>query len=255
MSATEEHKLQLIGENPLFYQTFLNLLNSTEEIDIETQHLVCTAGFTNVLKDANAKGGLTYEIVKEMAPYMKRMLCKPQSLMVDTDDYYIAEDELLSFTYICYRWLLMLDFDWPDLSPQARKEKLMETLEMLPSEIHGTKTFYYVLASRNGYHIFLLSHKMEMGSKQAIDLMLCVKSDPYYVVLSYLRGWSVRLSRKSGEENVVSLYKYVCAYGTGSPIDHCMVAMDIHLKLTGYYDTPDISEEQIRKQKPYSQEV
>lgn len=229
-----EDDVILIPSKPLFYQTFIDIVNSADEIDPEIQSSVQTVGFTNTLKEINKSGILTYELVTEIAPYLKKMLCKPQRLLADTEDYYVAEDELLSLYYICYRWLLMLDFDYPTLKPEEREKELKNTLDGLPKIIRDIPTYFRVYSSRNGYHVFLLSHKMERGSREAIQLMLDCKSDPYYIILSYLRGWSVRISSKFNEPSADKLYNYVCDYGSGIPLDECIAALDAHLQLSSY---------------------
>ena len=218
----------------MFYQTFLDILETEDEIDIEKQSAICTSGFTNTLKTLNANGGLTYELIKEIAPYMKRMLCKPQNLIADTEDYYIAEDEIISLYYICYKWLLMLDIDLPHLEKEEREQQLIVVLDSLPQTIRGIPTLYHVYSTRKGYHIFIVSHKMEKGSKEAIDIMLNSTTDPYYTILSYLRGWSVRLSHKNDEPPTIHLYHYVRSHGTGYANPQCIAAVDLHLKLSTY---------------------
>ena len=227
--------INLIPSKPLFYQTFLDILNEDDQLDEAKQSQICTVGFTNTLKEVNSTGGLTYDLVKEMAPYFKRMLRKPQHLLADNEDYYVAEDEILSYYYVCYRWLLMLDLDWSQLSPEDRQNQLHITLGALPQVIEDRSTLYQVYSSRNGYHIFLVSHKMELGSREAIELMLHARSDPYYTILSYLRGWSVRISRKHNEPPCPRLYEYVCSYGLpDSILPECQTALNVHLQLSTF---------------------
>ena len=141
----------------------------------------------------------------------KQMICKPQKLIENNKDYYVALDKYTNTIYICYKELLMLDIDLWKNDNKINLEKLNESLEL-----------FDVYKSKNGYHIFCISKKYDYNNVNTIQFMIDNNSDFYYNFYTYLRGFCVRLNRKQNEyQELISkrlcpfIYKYVGRYGKG----------------------------------------
>ena len=58
-----------------------------------------------------------------------------------------------------------------------------------------------VLRSNNGYHIFVTNRYFDYKDKSTIDYLIDFKCDINYIICCYIRGFSVRISKKSVEES------------------------------------------------------
>jgi len=136
---------------------------------------------------------------------MSHSLLKPQRLLIDKDDYYIAIDLLTNTYYICYRDVMMIDVD-----RYKNKDIGVDTLDEIKYKLANYPEFFFrIFSSRNGYHIFVINKSLDYKSEESIKLMYDLNCDFYYIVYSYLRGWSVRFNKKKGEENIDNLYLWI----------------------------------------------
>lgn len=144
--------------------------------------------------------------VKMLSYVMAHSMLKPQRLLVDDNDYYVAVDLFTNTYYMCYRDVMMIDID----RYKTNGELPVDTLEDIKIKLSKhPKLFFRIYSSRNGYHIFVINKSMNYKSDESIRLMSELGCDFYYIVYSYLRGWSVRLNKKKGEENIDTLYTWV----------------------------------------------
>ena len=156
--------------------------------------------------------------VKILSYVMSHSLLKPQRLLLDDDDYYVAIDMYTNTYYICYRDLMMIDID-----RYKSKDDTTDTLNDIKVKLSNyPELFFRIYSSRNGYHIFVINKSMNYKSDESIKLMYDLGCDYYYIVYSYLRGWSVRLNKKKGEENIDKLYSWV-----GDVVKGCFFSSDI----------------------------
>lgn len=135
--------------------------------------------------------------VKIFATLMAHTILKPQQLLIDNEDYYIAIDMLTNTYYICYRNLMMIDCD-----NYKFEGDIIATLVKYPH------LYFRIYQSRNGYHVFILNKSFDYKSDESIELMINLHCDFYYTVYTYLRGWCVRLNKKRPEQEDI-LYKWV----------------------------------------------
>jgi len=133
-----------------------------------------------------------------LVPFTIQSMRKPQRLVYDADDYYIALDIMTHTYYMCFRTLLMVDID--------QKE--------LPELPTNNGELWEVHETRRGYHVFALHKPYTYGSKEAMDLMLQMNCDVHYANYSALRGWSVRLNRKKGDGEMLP-FKFHSYVGCG----------------------------------------
>ena len=71
---------------------------------------------------------------------------------------------------------------------------------------------------------------MDYRDDDALKIMLDLGTDFYYVVFSYLRGWSVRLNKKR-RDTTDELYSYIGDIGTGVADPHLDKLVTLHLNL------------------------
>jgi hypothetical protein len=188
--------------SPRFYRSYLDLASdeTPPDIDPEALLLLKDRGFSKFIIENEDP----VTAVKMIAYTMSHSLLKPQRLLVDDDDYYVAIDLFTNTYYICYRNLLMIDVD------RYKQDVGTDTLEDLKLKLNKHPEFFFrIYSSRNGYHVFVLNRKMDYKSDESIRLMKDLGSDFYYIVYTYLRGWSVRLNKKKGEENRDDLYEWI----------------------------------------------
>ena len=186
---------------PKYYQSYIDLAQNPEIPDIpeETLKKLQDRGFSKFLishEDPTVS-------VKLLAHVMRHSILKPQRVLVDDDDYYVAIDLVTNTYYICYRNLLMIDID------RYKQEGIDDALADIRSKLTNYPQYAFrIYESRNGYHLFVLNQGFDRKSDEAIRLMYEVGCDFFYIVYSYLRGWSVRLNRKQGEDSE-NLYTWV----------------------------------------------
>jgi hypothetical protein len=132
---------------------------------------------------------------------------RPQKLIIDTKRYYVALDIFTSTFYICFRHLAMIDIDTTDDSNDIKRQE--ECLLALPGGPHC----YEVHNTRKGRHIFCLSQAFVAGSDPAIQFLAQNGCDPKYAEYAKVRGWSVRLNHKKGENHLETIYTNIRRIG------------------------------------------
>lgn len=212
-----------------FYQSFVDILNAKEATDVKdsidgpTTKQLANGVFREMLL---AEHGKTIEMIKAMAPSLAGAIRKPQRLLHDDEDYYVAIDSMTDTFYVCYRELLMIDIDF--YKDMSTIELMVDHFKDYCAKHPGLKFKLY--KSRNGIHGFLVSRRSKYTDEQTLALQLDLQSDFYYVVYSYLRGWSVRLNKKATDTKD-ELYEYLCDVGDGLADEHLLKLVNLHLEL------------------------
>lgn len=258
----------------LFYQSFLDLADQliTEKLSEHDQSASVVACKSEICSDDQIVGfipnkffryfllsklGKNISSVKILSKYVLKTLIKPQHLITDHSDYYVAIDMSTRTGYICYKKLLMLDLDFykipvkSDVSAKqptnrgfvrkiTRETLIKQLITQLKAKCHKDHLFK-IFSTRNGIHAFLISHPMDRIKDDTIKLQLEMGSDFYYIIYSYLRGWSVRLNRKRAEIQIDEsdklsrsniLYRDLGTIGTGQADKHLIALVDLHIKLS-----------------------
>lgn len=218
-----------------FYQTFVDILNheETKLLDGPTSKQLANGVFRQMLL---AEHGKTIEMIKAMAPSLAGAIRKPQRLLHDDEDYYVAIDSMTDTYYVCYRQLLMIDIDfYKDLSTAG---EMVTHFEKYCARHPGLRFKLY--KSRNGIHAFLVSHRSDYKADGILALQLELQSDFYYVVYSYLRGWSVRLNKKTTDIKD-QLYEHICDVGDGVADEHLVKLVNLHLELVEVFKAAPIN--------------
>lgn len=209
-----------------FYETYLNIINSTEIIEIEE---LKESGFRKRLFETQKHN---YELVKLMSTAVRHTLQKPQRVLHDDEDYYVGIDLYTNTYYVCYRDLLMVDIDYYKNDTTYTEDEILNKFREYCRKHPGS--LFRIYRSRNGIHAFLISHKSNHKDPECINLMLDMGSDFYYTVYSYLRGWSVRLNKKETDTKD-QLYEYIGEIGTGEPIKRLEQQVNLHINLVDVF--------------------
>lgn len=211
-----------IEESMGYFQHFLRLLE-TEELPGRKRFR--NRQFCQYLID---KHGFTNEIVAELAPILTESVCKPQMLIEDHEDSYVAVDMRTNTLYMCSRDLLMADVDLKD------DETVDDALERAQQFCNERPTaLLRVFRTRKGLHIFRVDAACPHTTDTAIKDLICLGGDPYHIIYSKIRGFSVRLNRK--ENDVDPLYTELDTIGTGKADDCLSELVDLHLILVDHY--------------------
>jgi hypothetical protein len=224
-----------------FYQSFVDLGNENPSYPKELDD-------SNFRQFLLTKTGKTPDVITTLAPALQRKIIKPQHLLHDDPDYYIAIDMLTNTYYQCFRSLLMVDLDFyknptssPDSNPDASlQEKAQPLLDKLSQYcLNHPDLRFSVYTSQNGLHLFLLSQPMHYRQIESLQMMLDLGCDFFYIVYAYLRGWCVRLNRKKRENHSDPLYRYLTDIGTGPTNEYLQKLVQLHLNLTEVFrDVP-----------------
>jgi len=203
-----------------FYQTYIKLLDD----DFNFRKSRELTEFEKKLKHGKfrsfllSKIGANFNTITLIEKIMRSGMLRPQRLIIDTDDFYIACDMLTNTYYICYKYLMMIDIDFYKSDIQGKgitsteDNQQDDTLRLFQNDVHEHPDHCWTLyRTRGGIHAFLNSKSYAYSSEESCNLMLRLGSDFNYVVYSYLRGWCVRLNRKQKEEFVK--VEFMCKVG------------------------------------------
>lgn len=157
----------------------------------------------------------------ETAPYYLQGVKREQILIETNKDYYIARDSKTNTVYICYKNILMLDFDNDDV----------DVLNLLQSE--SDKSFK-IYKTKRGYHAFCISQPFEYRNKETVEYMLKFPVDVDYIRYCYIRGFCTRLNRKFEESNG-DLYEYITITNEGLVNKDLEKLVDLHIKKSKKY--------------------
>jgi hypothetical protein len=193
----------------LFHKTFLNILENKDPLINETNQQVEKKNLETIYKIQSV------DDVIHMAPQFIHGVKRQQTLIKTSRDYYIARDQITNTVYICYKNLLTIDIDNPDLDLDTLKQKL--------STIPETFRIY---RSKRGYHIYCTSREFDYRSKQSAEFMLDNFCDPYYCIYSYIRGFCTRLNNKFDCEGM-QIYEYIGQVGTVNELDRLLHLVNV----------------------------
>lgn len=155
------------------------------------------------------------KMIKLIAPMFLQKIKRPQIIREESNDYYIAYDEKDAREYICYKNLLCVDID--------------KAINFDIDNFRNSKYLWRLIKTNRGYHCFLVSEHIEYRSDKMLDIMLEYKSDYYYTIFSYLRGFCVRLNKKEHEEYKVTIYKDCGYFGNGTLDSKLDKLVNLHL--------------------------
>lgn len=227
-----------------FYQTYVNLLDqdyrSREAADLtEFEKRLRFSKFRTFFLESQ---GYTFESILRIERIMLTGMLRPQRLLIDQSNFYVACDMITNTYYICYKHLMMIDIDFykesKDKEPGGNSEgRIHQILDMFKLDAKESRRCWGIYRTKGGIHAFLLSKKMDHHNKESVDLMIKLGSDFNYIIYSYLRGWCVRLNRKKKEDQV--RYTDLGVIGDGALEEHIKL-VNLHLNLVNVFkdETP-----------------
>src|SRR5206468_367307 len=241
-----------MAETFKFYRSYVDLL--TEDYNLrssreltEFEKLLRHSKFRKYYLD---KYGYSYASIQKIKIIMRMGMLRPQRLITDHQDFYVASDMMTNTYYINYKNLMMIDIDFykPSFSLLKGSEKDPGDIENTKKDSGGSERAASIIKifkedviqnpqncwtlykSHGGVHAFLNSKNMDYRSEEAIEMMLTFGCDFNYLIYSHLRGWCVRLNRKTKETTIT--YEPLGIIGNKSLIDkNLQELIDLHLNL------------------------
>jgi hypothetical protein len=137
--------------------------------------------------------------------YLIVYLNKPQRLLKDNSNYYIAIDLLTNIKYICFKNFCILDFD---INKNNFTNK-NDILEYLDNNKLLNNLVYYRVETERGYHIYLLDKPRLYSDIDTFYFLNNFESDIYYKFYCYIRGFSIRLSFKDNDNYIYKSIKLI----------------------------------------------
>lgn len=114
--------------------------------------------------------------------------------------------------YLKFYDILVIDYDDKNL------ENLHKTLDKY-------EFAYKIYETKNGYHVYIVSHKIPYNDELSREISLSLNSDKRYIIYSKYNGYNIRLSKKDYEDKF--FYKFVEDYGKGKPNEELISLIDI----------------------------
>ncbi len=212
-----------------------NNIISTSQTNVspENTHLHLLKTDPSYRKKVILEAGHAVQTVLMIAPVLLPRIIKPQQLIHDDPDYYVAVDQVTNTYYVCYRTLMMIDVDWykDDNDKTSIAERQESTIQKIKDYCaDNSQLCFRLYSSQGGLHAFLTSQESHYRDPLAVQMMLDLTTDFYYVVHCYLRGWSVRLNKKRIDTKD-ELYEYIDTVGSGEEIEHLVNLTKLHINL------------------------
>lgn len=132
--------------------------------------------------------------------------------------------------YIKFYRMMMVDIDTPsgglggnphciDIDNPSGLEGGSATISTKLEELERTCGFpmrFRLYKTRNGYHVFVVSHMISHRSPASLKIASFMGCDEWYIVYFRYHGYCVRLSPKIGEETIE--HTFIGEYGSGENV-------------------------------------
>jgi len=186
-----------------FYQSYLKLLEEDYEFRQATlsdfQKKLRHAKFRKFVIESQ---GRNYNTILNIRNVMRMGILRPQRLLLDHSNFYMACDMITNTYYLCFKNLMMIDIDFYKESGSGKDE----IIKMFEENVNKTPgNVWHLFQTKGGVHAFLVSRSIGYFERESCDMMIELNCDFNYVVYSHLRGWCVRLNRKKKEDSMVNI--------------------------------------------------
>lgn len=198
-----------------FSASFLNILRGVDPLDKEYNEFM----FYDV-SDHSIDG-----IIKA-SPYFLQGVKRQQYLIKTHPDYYIARDIKTNTVYMCYKNIMMLDFDKDNLTIDT-------LLDNLPNDMS-----FMIYKTERGFHVFCVSRKFDYRTRETVEFMHKYKDlgiDIDYIRFCYIRGFSVRLNKKFNGENKDN-YSFIITTNQELVDNNLKKLVELHIKECKKYE-------------------
>ena len=193
-----------------FYESFINLSNKYGTIKLDNKYKnnyfknFLLKEFLFKIDDSDSQEKIE-ELLNIFSIYLSYLIIKPQRLLLDHDNYYIAIDIRTNTKYICYNNFCILDFDINKNNFKSKEEieiyiRENEILSEIP---------YFKVETHNGFHIYLLDKQRYYNDINTYLFIKQFNSDEFYKLYCYIRGFSIRLNKKINNEYILKNIKLV----------------------------------------------
>lgn len=179
--------------NNNFYDEFINNKNKISEYEDDSRLKV-----ESFLEYFVNKYPLNYENVKMLSTGLQNYINKPQRVLCNNKNNYVAIDMYTNLYYICFKDLVVFDIDLENNNLFFKNMKK----KYLINKFKNYDDIFYLDETKNGFHIFLLNKRYHHTSKEAIEYMIEFGCDIKYIVCTYLRGFCIRLNKKNINDNM-----------------------------------------------------
>ena len=124
------------------------------------------------------------EFIRLLYISLTNYLIKPQRLLIDDKQYYVACDTYTKTYYICFKHLLMCDIDFYKDNCENNFVNISEVKPFLEQYSIRHKLSFRIYSTRNGVHVFVTNSRMNFKSEQAFKIMTDLRTDFYYILYS-----------------------------------------------------------------------
>lgn len=184
---------------------------------------------------------LNIETIKHIKKIATQQIARDQTCIKDSHDYYIARDISSNTIYMCFKNMMMIDIDFNN---NIDRDCVLKNLNSFCK--NHSDYLFNVFTSRNGLHVFCISHKMDYTNLEHIQLMLDLQCDFFYTVYAHIRGWCVRLNRKMNEYDdyirnpkspkITALDAFESTVGNGVPDSRLLELINIYMSNVHKYN-------------------
>ena len=171
------------------------------------------------------KQGTSLVTLKMFRDSLATTVQKPQRCLYDDRDWYLAIDTYTSTFYVCYRNLMMIDIDYGKGNEYTDSGEIVTRLTAYCEK--NPEVLMDIYQSRKGVHVFMIHQTYDYHDDSSLELMLELGCDFYYVIYASLRGWSVRVNAKLGEQ--IPIYTHLTRIGTGKPTHELECLVQLHV--------------------------
>lgn len=136
-----------------------------------------------------------------LIPYLN----KPQRLLIDHNEYYVAIDMLTNTKYICFKDLCILDFDINKNNYHTKED----ILNYINNNSILKNIAYYRIETERGYHLYLVDKPRLYSKIETFNFINQFNCDDYYKFYCFIRGFSIRLSFKTNDNYIYKNIKLI----------------------------------------------
>lgn len=217
-----------------FYKSYIDLLD--EDYEYLKSKSFELSPFEKMLKHNKFRTfvieyqGKTFNTIVNIKNVMLMGMLRPQRLLIDNHQFYMACDMITNTYYLCFKYLMMIDIDFYKKDNPIDKEKNIQEIKdiFIENVKSNPSNCWRLYQTKGGVHAFLTSKKSNYNTKESCELMIKLGSDFNYVVYSYLRGWCLRINRKKLEEVIINNYL--------ETIGSSKLELEEHLKLLNLHE-------------------
>lgn len=200
-----------LDDTSSFYAYFLNRVIN-EKATVPNKYIVKRHAFRRFLCAKYIKH--IVQVMLGFVPYFHSVVQRPQQLLQDHSEYFVAMDLSTKCIYMNYKHVMMLDLD------NIPSNEIDVKVQELHNWCLNQNTCCAIYKTTRGLHVFFIdkkrNHKCHEGLQTAYDL----GCDFNYILFTYVRAWSVRLSPKAHEDDEQALYSEYGLIGDEQHIDN-----------------------------------